>query len=243
MVQGIEVDLFRPDDELQKLAKLAVELGVADALATRHRRRGARGRGRAPRRGGVGRRLGGGQGPVVQLLLGQRLLQRRQGLARPPRDPARLHARLHRASVQAGEDIDRPTEADRRRARPDHRRVPRAAARRRGARGVRREARALADRVPLRREPQLLHRALGAVGLLAQDPRARPGARRARASGPTPTTSSTCAATSSARCSTTTATAGRSAPSRSGPYYWPREIDARRRHHRRARDARRPRRR
>jgi pyruvate,water dikinase len=34
MVQGIEVDLFRPDDELKRLAKLAVELGVADALRT-----------------------------------------------------------------------------------------------------------------------------------------------------------------------------------------------------------------
>src|SRR5262249_43923958 len=33
MVQGIEVDLFRPDDELKKLARLAVELGVADQLA------------------------------------------------------------------------------------------------------------------------------------------------------------------------------------------------------------------
>lgn len=32
MVQGIEVDLFRPDDELKKLARLAVELDVADAL-------------------------------------------------------------------------------------------------------------------------------------------------------------------------------------------------------------------
>ncbi len=32
MVQGIDVDLFRPDDELKKLAKLAVQLGVADAL-------------------------------------------------------------------------------------------------------------------------------------------------------------------------------------------------------------------
>ena len=32
MVQGIEVDLFRPDDELKQLAKLAVQLGVADAL-------------------------------------------------------------------------------------------------------------------------------------------------------------------------------------------------------------------
>ena len=34
MVQGIDVELFRPDDELKKLARLAVELGVADALAT-----------------------------------------------------------------------------------------------------------------------------------------------------------------------------------------------------------------
>ena len=34
MVQGIEVDLFRPDDELKKLARLAVKLDVADALAT-----------------------------------------------------------------------------------------------------------------------------------------------------------------------------------------------------------------
>jgi pyruvate, water dikinase len=32
MVQGVEVDLFRPDDELKKLAKLAVALGLADAL-------------------------------------------------------------------------------------------------------------------------------------------------------------------------------------------------------------------
>jgi len=32
MVQGIDVDLFRPDDELKKLAKLAVQLGVAPAL-------------------------------------------------------------------------------------------------------------------------------------------------------------------------------------------------------------------
>lgn len=32
MVQGVEVDLFRPDDELKKLAKLAVKLGIASAL-------------------------------------------------------------------------------------------------------------------------------------------------------------------------------------------------------------------
>ena len=32
MVQGIDVDLFRPDDELKQLARKALELGVADAL-------------------------------------------------------------------------------------------------------------------------------------------------------------------------------------------------------------------
>ncbi len=32
MVQGVDMELFRPDDELKSLAKLAVELGVADAL-------------------------------------------------------------------------------------------------------------------------------------------------------------------------------------------------------------------
>jgi pyruvate, water dikinase len=33
MVQGVEVDLFRPDDELKKLARLAVELDLDGALA------------------------------------------------------------------------------------------------------------------------------------------------------------------------------------------------------------------
>jgi pyruvate,water dikinase len=32
MVQGIEVDLFKPDDELKRLAKLAVSLGVGDLV-------------------------------------------------------------------------------------------------------------------------------------------------------------------------------------------------------------------
>ena len=33
MVQGVEVDLFRPDDELKKLAKLAVSLELDKVLA------------------------------------------------------------------------------------------------------------------------------------------------------------------------------------------------------------------
>ncbi|WP_425072790.1 PEP-utilizing enzyme [Sagittula sp. S175] len=34
MVQGVDSELFRPDDEIKNLAKLAVSLGVADALKT-----------------------------------------------------------------------------------------------------------------------------------------------------------------------------------------------------------------
>lgn len=34
MVQGVDSDLFRPDDELKKLAKLAVSLGLTDQLRT-----------------------------------------------------------------------------------------------------------------------------------------------------------------------------------------------------------------
>lgn len=34
MVQGVNSELFRPDDELKKLSKLALKLGVADALKT-----------------------------------------------------------------------------------------------------------------------------------------------------------------------------------------------------------------
>ena len=34
MVQGVDSELFRPDDEIKKLAKLAVELGCADAMKT-----------------------------------------------------------------------------------------------------------------------------------------------------------------------------------------------------------------
>ena len=111
MVAGIEVDLFRPDEELKKLARLAVELGIADRFA--------------------------GDGPAEQLLAGLRgdpqgdkwlaaweeakqpwfnfsagigLLPHRQGLDREPGHPARLHPRLHRQGA-AGRDLDRPIEA------------------------------------------------------------------------------------------------------------------------------------
>ena len=34
MVAGIDVDLFRPDEELKKLAQLAVDLGVGDRITS-----------------------------------------------------------------------------------------------------------------------------------------------------------------------------------------------------------------
>ena len=67
MVQGIDVVLFRPDDELKKLAQAggrarrgrrARDGGVDEALAAVA----------AGRRRGVARRVGGSEGPVVQLL-------------------------------------------------------------------------------------------------------------------------------------------------------------------------------
>ena len=39
MVAGIEVDLFRPDEELKKLAQLAVDLGIGDRIEQRRRGR------------------------------------------------------------------------------------------------------------------------------------------------------------------------------------------------------------
>ena len=82
----------------------------------------------------------------------------------------------------------------------------------------------LAAGVPVRREPQLLHRALVAVAVLAQDPRARPGARRRGLLGRRRRHLLRCAATSSSRCSSTTATAGPSGAEPIGPYHWPAEI-------------------
>ena len=38
MVAGIDVDLFRPDEELKKLAQLAVDLGIGDRISSRRRR-------------------------------------------------------------------------------------------------------------------------------------------------------------------------------------------------------------
>ena len=119
----------------------------------------------------VAGRLGGGQAALVQLLGGQRLLPQRQDLAGEPGHPARLPAHLHR-KVQRGETLERPMEAvvaERDRIVAEYTELIDSD-----------EDRAtfgaklgLARTCSVRGEPQLLRRALGSLGGLAQD--ARPG--------------------------------------------------------------------
>ena len=75
MVSAIDVLVLRPDDELRRLARLAVELGVSEQVAERRERGRAR---RGPRgqrcRRTVARRLRADEGPVVLLLLRDRRL-------------------------------------------------------------------------------------------------------------------------------------------------------------------------
>ena len=190
MVAGIEVDVFRPDDELKELARLAVELGVDGVFADTERpgagRRAAAGHSRGPAVAGP---VGRGRRALVRLLLGLRLLPLRPGLERAPRDPVRLRPRL-RGPGAAGGGPRAPAGAPARRAGPDHRRVRGPDAHRCRPGRVPREAAPGPGGLPLRGEPQLLRRALGARDDLAQDARARPDAGRRAGSSPTRTTCS-----------------------------------------------------
>ena len=161
----------------------AEEAGPAGRRLRRRRRlrpaigrRGDRGPAGRRRRAGVAGAVGGVGPAVVQLLGRQGLLPHRRGVAGAPGDPVRVRARLHRQAPRGG----RHQPAHRRhpgRARPDRRRVRRAAGHRRGPGRLRAEARPGPGGVPLRREPQLLRRALEPLGAVAQDApaRRRPG--------------------------------------------------------------------
>ena len=170
MVAGIDVDLFRPDEELKKLARLAVELGIDDRFTG-----GDVSHGLAALRGGRGRPWPGSPSgtrraqPWFNFSTGLGLLPLRQGLDREPRHPDRLHRRLHRQGQAGRESLDRPIaalQAERDRIVAEYRelldsdedRATFEAKLGSGAHGV-----------PVRREPQLLRRALGALGGLAQD--------------------------------------------------------------------------
>ncbi len=107
MVAGVDVDLFKPDDHLKSLARLAVSSGIdshfdggspEDVWASRDRR----GRPCLDRRVGQGRRA------LVQLLHRLRLLPLRQDLDPERRGAVGLHHRLHRqGEARASTSTDR----------------------------------------------------------------------------------------------------------------------------------------
>ena len=97
MVAGIDVLLFRPDAELRRLARLAIETGVDGGVrrgphAARDRRRAGRER-RRPR---LARGARERQGPVVQHGDRRRPLPLLPQLARRPEHPVRVADRLRR---------------------------------------------------------------------------------------------------------------------------------------------------
>ena len=113
MVGGLHVDLYRPDDELKRLAKEAVRLG--------RRRGGGRAasaealfaESEAARACGVGGRLGADRRPLVPLqhrLRPPRRLPRLQAVDRGPGRAARPRSRSTSPACAEGEAIDRPTE-------------------------------------------------------------------------------------------------------------------------------------
>ena len=223
MVAGVDVDLFRPDEELKKLARLAVELGRRRAFAAATAAGGDRARCGDPRPARAGSRRGRRPRAVVQLLDRVGLLPHRQDLDRERRRPVRLHPRLHRqgaarATTWTGRSRRVHAERDR-----DRGRVPRAARLRRGPRGVRGQARPVPHGVPVRREPQLLRRALGPLGAVAQDARrsARCSSRRGLLRGGRRHLPASSATRSPTRCGTCTRP-GPSARRRAARSYWPR---------------------
>ena len=197
MVAGIDVIMYRPDDELKGWpgSRSSPAWTTCSPRAARRTRCSPRWPNAARRAAPGSRRLRRGPPPVVPRVHRRRLLpsppelERRPHGARSPRYPATC-----RRSAPA-ELADRPTEHAAGRAGTDRRRVPRPAGHRRGARRVRPDARAVPARLPVRGGPQVLLRALVHHPVLPEDKGVRRAARRARACSPTPTTSSTCTIT------------------------------------------------
>ena len=177
MVAGVEVDLFRPDEELKRLARMAVDTGIADAFAA------------------------GDVDATCQVLkgspAGEAWIASFQESAEPWFNFSTGSGFYHSDKIwienvgipfdfidnyigklQNGDDLARPDGGHPRRARPHRQRVRRAAAQRRGPRGVPGQARPGPRRVPVRGEPQLLRRALEPLGHLAQDAPARRALRQ-----------------------------------------------------------------
>ena len=179
MVSGIDVVLFRPDNELKRLAGRALELSIADDVAaaetedslTQSLSASAAGREWLSDWESV-------KQPWFHYSNGNGFYHHHRSWSDDAAVPL-AHLSNYIRRLQAGEDISRPLDAGHGRARSHHRRLPRAA-RRRGRHRIRPEPRARPDGVPVRREPQLLRRALVPHGLLEQGPRVRRAARAPR---------------------------------------------------------------
>ena len=180
MVGGVDILFFRPDDELRKLARLALELDLAEAIT-------------------------GNEDPDAALTRiadspnGQRWMDAFEEAKEPwfwfSTGPGYCHQ--HRSwiddltvpfsamqgyieKLQDGDRHRPPAGCDPERARAHRRRVPRAVADRRGPRGLRSGPRPCSPGVPRNREPQLLRRALAPLDLLEQGPRRGRGVRGLR---------------------------------------------------------------
>ena len=180
----------------------------------------------APARRALAGRVGGSQGPVVQLHLRQRLLQHDKVWLDHLEIPLGFLARLHRAASRRAQNIDaahREPIAERERIVAEYRALLPTSTRAAfdGKLGL------AAHRVPVRREPQLLHRALDDVVFWRK---IRELARMLADAGfwdERRRHASTCAATRSATCSSTTGTAGASARHADRPVLLAAEIERR----------------
>ena len=179
MVAGLDVLLFKPDAELRRLARLAIDTGVDAAFVE----------GRSPQEidaelaeTDAGRawlaELESVKDPWFHMATGDGLYHTYGSWFDDPTIP---YASLigYVAALKAGEDIERPIGSHRPRARSPRNRVRRAP-RRRCPEGIRRAAGALADGLSVRRGAQVHLRLLVPDELVEQDPGVRRPARRAR---------------------------------------------------------------
>jgi pyruvate,water dikinase len=111
MVAGIDILLFRPDDELRKLARLAVELGVGDALKGGHGPDAALAALRAAPRGEEWiAALEAAKDPWFWYSTGAGLTHPDRAWIDDPRIPFSVMG-TYVEQLEAGQEIDRPVEA------------------------------------------------------------------------------------------------------------------------------------
>ena len=221
MVGGIDILLFRPDDEVKGARAARARAGYRgrgpDAPRTRRRSptgspQCAAAKNGSPRRGGR-RSRGSGSRPApataTTTARGSTILP---SLRRASAATSRSFRRARRSTVRwPGQQPSASGSS------PSTRPACRSGRDREAFEQVLELAR---NRVSVRREPQLLRRALAPLDLLEQGARARRDARRRTASWTTPRTSSSCTATRSttrsSTCCTAWATAGRGAAPATG---------------------------